>query len=109
MFKQPYERQGVECGGLNTLDLGSDTIERCGLDEVGVALLEEVCHCGGLTLRAFSYLPEDAGTRCRRPVNFGFYFSSFHVHVCISNRASCALSPVSRKSSTTVMFCVRDR
>ena len=76
---------------------------------VGVALLEEVCHCGGLTLRAFSYLPEDAGTRCRRPVNFGFYFSSFHVHVCISNRASCALSPVSRKSSTTVMFCVRDR
>ena len=48
MFKQPYGRQGVECGGLNTLDLGSDTIERCGLDEVGVALLEEVilsrCH-----------------------------------------------------------------
>ena len=26
---------------------GSGTIKRCGLVGVGVALLEEVCHCGG--------------------------------------------------------------
>jgi hypothetical protein len=25
---------------------GNGTIKRCGLVEVGVALLEEVCHCG---------------------------------------------------------------
>ena len=25
---------------------GSGTIRRCGLDGVGVAFLEEVCHCG---------------------------------------------------------------
>jgi hypothetical protein len=34
------------CGGLNTLGPWSDTIRRCGLVGVGVALLEEVCHCG---------------------------------------------------------------
>jgi hypothetical protein len=34
------------CGDLNTLVPGSGTIRSCGL-EVGVALLEEVCHCGG--------------------------------------------------------------
>jgi hypothetical protein len=27
--------------------IGSGTIRRCGLDGAGVALLEEVCHCGG--------------------------------------------------------------
>ena len=38
-----------ECGGLNMLGPGSGTIWRCGLVEVGVALLEEVCHrVGGL-------------------------------------------------------------
>jgi hypothetical protein len=37
----------VWCGGLNMLGPGSGTIRRCGLVEVGVALLEDVCHCGG--------------------------------------------------------------
>ena len=32
-------------GGLNMLGPGSSTIRRCGLYGVGVALLEEVCHC----------------------------------------------------------------
>jgi hypothetical protein len=31
---------------VNAWPLGSDTIRRCGLG-VGVALLEEVCHCEG--------------------------------------------------------------
>ena len=34
------------CCGLNMLDPESGTIRRCGLVGVGVALLEEVCHCG---------------------------------------------------------------
>ena len=34
-------------GGLNMLGPGSGTIRWCGLVGVGVALLEEVCHCGG--------------------------------------------------------------
>jgi hypothetical protein len=33
--------------GLNACPIGSGTIRRYGLVEVGVALLEEVCHCGG--------------------------------------------------------------
>jgi hypothetical protein len=33
------------CGGLNMFGPGSDTIRRYGLVVVGVALLEEVCHC----------------------------------------------------------------
>ena len=33
-------------GGLKMLGPGSDTIRRYGLIGVGVALLEEVCHCG---------------------------------------------------------------
>jgi hypothetical protein len=33
-----------KCGGLYMLGPGSGTIRRCGLVEVGVALLEEVCH-----------------------------------------------------------------
>jgi hypothetical protein len=32
--------------GLNMLDPGSDTIKRCGLVGVGVALLQEECYCG---------------------------------------------------------------
>ena len=35
------------CGGLNMLGPGSGTIRLYGLVGVGVALLEEVCHCGG--------------------------------------------------------------
>jgi hypothetical protein len=38
------------CGDLNENGphelLGSGTIRRCSLVEVGVALLEDVCHCG---------------------------------------------------------------
>jgi hypothetical protein len=33
-------------GGLNMLGPGSSTVRKCGLVGVGVALLEEVCHCG---------------------------------------------------------------
>ena len=35
------------CVGLNMLGPGSDTIRSCGLVCMGVALLEEVCHCEG--------------------------------------------------------------
>ena len=34
------------CGGLDMLDPERGTIWRYGLVGVGVALLEEVCHCG---------------------------------------------------------------
>ena len=37
---------GNNCGGLNTLAPGRGTIGRCGLVGVGVALLEDMCHCG---------------------------------------------------------------
>ena len=47
----------AKCGGLNRdgpidsqvcmLGPERDTIRRCGLVGVGVALSEEVCHCGG--------------------------------------------------------------
>ena len=47
VFELAYGGQGVECGSLNMLGSGSGTIRRCGLVEVGVALLKEVCHCGG--------------------------------------------------------------
>jgi hypothetical protein len=40
------ESMGASCGGLNVLGPGSGTVRRCGLVGVGVALLEEVCHCG---------------------------------------------------------------
>jgi hypothetical protein len=33
-------------GGLYMLGPGSDTIKRYDLVGIGVALLEEVCHCG---------------------------------------------------------------
>ena len=39
------------CGSWNAIGppnlTGSGTIRRCGFVGVGVALLEEVCHCGG--------------------------------------------------------------
>jgi hypothetical protein len=35
------------CGGLNMLGPGSATTWKCGLVGVGVALLEEKCHCMG--------------------------------------------------------------
>jgi hypothetical protein len=49
--------QEMECGGLNRFGphgllclnawpTASDTMRRCDLVEVGVVLLEEVCHCG---------------------------------------------------------------
>jgi hypothetical protein len=47
MFEQAYGGQGVEYAGLNILGPGSTTTWRCGHVVVGVALLEEVCHCGG--------------------------------------------------------------
>jgi hypothetical protein len=34
-------------GGLNMFGPGSGAIRRCDLVEVGVSLLQEVCHCGG--------------------------------------------------------------
>ena len=49
--KEPASKQEVEsteeCGDLYMPDTGSGTIKRCGVVGVGVALLEEVCHCGG--------------------------------------------------------------
>jgi hypothetical protein len=35
------------CVGLTMLGLGTGTVRRCGFVGVGVALLGEVCHCGG--------------------------------------------------------------
>jgi hypothetical protein len=46
MFEQAYGGQGVECDGLNMLGPENDPIKRCGLVEITVALLEDVCHCG---------------------------------------------------------------
>ena len=34
------------CGGLNMLEPGSSIFRRNSLVRVGVALLEEFCHCG---------------------------------------------------------------
>ena len=47
VFEQTYGGQGVECDGLNMLCPWCGTVRNCGLVGVGVALLEEVCHCGG--------------------------------------------------------------
>jgi hypothetical protein len=44
---QTHTHSHTQCVGLNMLGPGSGTIRRCGLVRVGVALLEEVCHCGG--------------------------------------------------------------
>ena len=38
---------GTTYSGLNMLGPGSGTIRKCDLVGVGVALLEEVCHCVG--------------------------------------------------------------
>jgi hypothetical protein len=46
VFEQSIGGQGVECGGLNMLSPRNCTIRRYGLVGVGMALLEEVCHCG---------------------------------------------------------------
>ena len=35
------------CGGLNMVGPGSGIIRRCGLFGESVALLKEVCYCGG--------------------------------------------------------------
>ena len=43
----PVTQTDIICGGLNMLDPESGTIRSCGLVGVDVALLEEVCHCGG--------------------------------------------------------------
>jgi hypothetical protein len=37
----------LACDGLNILSPGNGTSRRCDLVGVGVALLEEVCHCEG--------------------------------------------------------------
>ena len=46
---QASECQGVECGSLNVDPshklIGCDNIRRCGFVGVGMAFLEEVCHC----------------------------------------------------------------
>jgi hypothetical protein len=47
VFEPAYGGQGMECGGLYILGPGSGTIWNLGPVEVGVALLKEVCHCGG--------------------------------------------------------------
>ena len=51
MWLQAYGGQGMKCGSLNVIGshklIGSGTIRTCGPVKVGVALLEEVCHCGG--------------------------------------------------------------
>ena len=46
MFKQADGGQGVECDALNVLDPKSGTIRRYDFIGIGVALLEEMCHCG---------------------------------------------------------------
>lgn len=41
----------LHCGSLNVIGshklIGNDTLRRYGLNEVDVAMLEEVCQCGG--------------------------------------------------------------
>jgi hypothetical protein len=44
-FEHTIKALGM-CGSLNMLGPESGTIRRCGLVGVGVASLEEVCHCG---------------------------------------------------------------
>ena len=43
MFEQVYGARVVEY----VWPMGGGTIKRCGLVGIGVALLKEVCHCGG--------------------------------------------------------------
>ena len=90
VWLQTYGGQGVECGGLNKNDpTGSQGVVLLG----GVALLEEVCHWGGLCVSlgwalcvtgvGFDVLEAQAcspfaacGTRCR-------ILSSFRDCVCL--------------------------
>ena len=44
---QRYCSSRGRCGGLNMLGTINETIRRYEFVEVGVALLENVCHCGG--------------------------------------------------------------
>jgi len=65
----------VECGDLYMLGPGNGTTRRCGLVGVGVALLEEVCHCGDGLLRpspsclrtVHSWLPLDEDIELSAP------------------------------------------
>ena len=64
-------RNHCECRDLNMPGPGSATIRKCGLVGVGIALLEEVCHCGGGLSDPSPSCLEDSplvvlfGTRCR--------------------------------------------
>ena len=46
-----YPKIKDDCGSMNVIGchylIGRGTTRRCGFTEMGVALLEEVCHCGG--------------------------------------------------------------
>lgn len=42
---------------LNSWPTGSSTTKRRGLIGGGVVLLDEVCHCGGRTLRSYMLKP----------------------------------------------------
>ena len=46
MFEQANGDQGVKCDCFYILEPGSGSIGKCGPVGVGVALLEQVCHCG---------------------------------------------------------------
>jgi hypothetical protein len=73
------------------LGLGNGTISRCGLLRGGVALLEDICHCGGghgdpppscLTDSVFSWFPleQDAELSAPSPAPFlpGYCHASCH-------------------------------
>ena len=47
LLKLPTRSNYGVCGGLNMLGPGSGTVRKFNLFGVGVALLEEVCLCGG--------------------------------------------------------------
>lgn len=69
-----------DCGSLNVIGphklIGSDTIRRCHLVGVGMALLEDVCHCRG-GLLGFIYAQA---------------MSSDSVHFCLSSDRDIELS-----------------
>ena len=47
IWLQAFEGQEMECGGLKEDAPQMSGTIRCGFVGVGVALLEEGCHCGG--------------------------------------------------------------
>ena len=53
---QIYHSLG-HCGGLHILGSDSGLIRRCGIVGVGVALLEQVCHCLAWALKSSCQLP----------------------------------------------------